>query len=404
MSRLPVRLSLLVLCLAAIAAAGFFLWTSNRATQDDAGALRRFELEAHALALNIADLRAAQQSYVAAGQGPDFWFARVDALRGDLDSRLSALRSSATVPSAITELETASTALQDFAQMDLRARDYTRDRQVTLASDMVFADGFELTKKAGNAVDRALVAEQSGRDAAAGATRRRQVAALAGAGSIAFLGLLLLVPGRRRTEAAALPAPVPAVVPSPRHEMSDLDEMRPIVRPAVPQPKPAPPPTSVVRPAVDLQRVAALCADFARIPDGRTLPQLLGRAAELLDASGIIVWIADPDGRELTPILLHGYPPQLATRLGNIGRDAANVTASAYRTGLLQTMKGDATSSGAIAVPLVASNGCVGVMAAEVKNGGEQQESLLAAAAIIAAQLSTLVGPPAARTRTEAAG
>jgi hypothetical protein len=43
-------------------------------------------------------------------------------------------------------------------------------------------------------------------------------------------------------------------------------------------------------------------------------------------------------------------------------------------------------------------------MAAEMKDGGEQQDSLLAAAAIVASQLATLVGPPSARTKTEAVG
>ena len=81
-----------------------------------------------------------------------------------------------------------------------------------------------------------------------------------------------------------------------------------------------------------------------------------------------------------------------------------NVTASAYRTGLLQTMKGDMVSSGAVAAPLVTAGGCVGVMAAEIKNGGEQQDSLLAAATIISSQLATLVGPPSARAKAEAAG
>ncbi len=117
------------------------------------------------------------------------------------------------------------------------------------------------------------------------------------------------------------------------------------------------------------------------------------------------MWIADPDGRELSPILVHGYPPKLASRLGTIARDASNVTASAYRTGLLQTVKGDAVSDGAIAAPLVSASGCVGVLAAEMKNGGEQQEVLLSAAAIIASQLATLVGPPSSRSaRSEAAG
>ena len=29
-----------------------------------------------------------------------------------------------------------------------------------------------------------------------------------------------------------------------------------------------------------------------------------------LDANGIVLWIADPDGKELSPILAHGYPPK----------------------------------------------------------------------------------------------
>jgi hypothetical protein len=67
-------------------------------------------------------------------------------------------------------------------------------------------------------------------------------------------------------------------------------------------------------------------------------------------------------------------------------------------------MKGDAISNGAVAAPLVTAGGCVGVMAAEVKAGGEQQDSLLAAARIVASQLATLVGPPSVRAKTEAAG
>ena len=102
--------------------------------------------------------------------------------------------------------------------------------------------------------------------------------------------------------------------------------------------------------------------------------------------------------------MVHGYSPQLASRFGTISRDAENVTASAYRTGLLQTMKGDAISNGAVAAPLVTAAGSVGVMAAELKNGGEQDDALLAATAIIAAQLATLVGPPSARAKTEAVG
>jgi hypothetical protein len=46
---------------------------------------------------------------------------------------------------------------------------------------------------------------------------------------------------------------------------------------------------------------------------------------------------------------------------------------------------------------LVTSGGCVGVMAAEVRHQGERHDTVLATAGIVAAQLATLVGPPAPR-------
>jgi hypothetical protein len=89
------------------------------------------------------------------------------------------------------------------------------------------------------------------------------------------------------------------------------------------------------------------------------------------------------------------------SRLGTIVREAENVTASAFRTSLLQTVNADRVSNGAIAAPLVTAAGCVGVMAAEVPNLGEKDSAKLAAAAIVAAQLATLVGPPSARAHAK---
>jgi len=148
---------------------------------------------------------------------------------------------------------------------------------------------------------------------------------------------------------------------------------------------------------VDLRAVAALCTELSRVDDTMALPPLLDRAASVLDAAGIILWIADPDGRELNPVLAQGYPQHLINRLGTIPRGAENATAAAFRTGLLQTVNADGVSNGAIAAPLVACGGCVGVMAAEVRGDGEKQEAKLAAATILAAQLASLVGPPAVR-------
>lgn len=394
MTRLPVRFLLLAVCLAAAGSAAYLTWSFEQRIRLDDSRARRFDTLARAAGVAVADLRAAQESYVAVGQGEDFWFARVLAIRKDLDDKLIELKSLATAPEAVTALDDAAGALQDFVQMDLRARDHVRNHQLALASDMVFGDGFDLTKKTGEAVERGAVAESVARDAAVADQRRQQAQVLVGAGAVTVLIVLLLVPvGRRREAEAAVPVPeAPREVSA--QTLADLDDFGVIPAARTPEP-PA---------AVKLDGVASLCADLARVTDTRALPALIGRAADILGASGVVLWIADPDGRELSPIVVHGYPPQLANRLGNLSRDAENVTASAYRTGLLQTMKGDAISNGAVAAPLVSAAGCVGVMAAEMKDGGEQQDALLAAATIIASQIATLVGPPAVKVKAEAAG
>ena len=52
---------------------------------------------------------------------------------------------------------------------------------------------------------------------------------------------------------------------------------------------------------------AKLCGELARVAESRELPHLLERAARVLDASGIIVWIAEPSRQALVPALAHGY-------------------------------------------------------------------------------------------------
>jgi hypothetical protein len=391
------RVALVMICLAASASAAFLIWTSEQQARALQSAVDAFTSAAHGARVAVSDLRGAQQGYVAAGQGPDFWFARVTGIVSDLHDRLASLKSLAASPEASIAIEDAAGALQDFDQVDKRARDLSRARQLATASDLIFADGFDLTKKAGDAIDRALTLELADRRGVLDFLKRREQYALASGSVVVAIVLVLLapLPGRKvDASVAALPAAEPAPAVS-REPLAGLNGFG-----AVPQVAPAAP-----EPEVDMAGVAEVCADLAKVTDTRALPEILGRAASLLDAAGLVVWIADPDGRELAPILVHGYPPQFATRLGTIARDAANVTASAYRTGLLQTVKGDSVCDGAIAAPLVSATGCVGVLAAEMRNGGEQRQALLSAAEIIAAQLSMLVGPPSARpARTEVAG
>ena len=41
---------------------------------------------------------------------------------------------------------------------------------------------------------------------------------------------------------------------------------------------------------------------------------LIGRAAEMLDASGLVLWMRTEAGDELRPAVAHGYDPQMVAR------------------------------------------------------------------------------------------
>ena len=88
----------------------------------------RFDDDARAAILTAHDLRTAQQAYVASGQGPDFWFARTTAIQAELKGQITALRSHAR-RADVSAFEDALGALQDFEQMDGRAREHVRARR-----------------------------------------------------------------------------------------------------------------------------------------------------------------------------------------------------------------------------------------------------------------------------------
>jgi hypothetical protein len=404
MAKRGVRVMLWVVILLVLATTAYFFWIDESATRRDTTAARAFDDSAGAASRALIDVRVAQQAYVATGQGDDFWGSRVAASLSAARQALGTMHA-AISPDARVAIESASTTLTDFEQMDRRAREYLRSGQHLLAADIIFSDGLEMTEAALAEVQRARTAEQRAVDAMLRTVRQRQWIALAAGGvAIGFLTLLLVPVPRARADTAAAAADPDVTPPHAGLDLRpalDADELR-----WTPPARSAPAMAASSTPAppqIDLTRVAALCGDLARATDTRSLPPILERTAGVLDAAGIVLWIADPDGRELTPILAHGYSSQLVMRLGTLPRDAENVTAAAFRTALVQTLKADAVSNGAIAAPLVTPAGCVGVMAAEVRNGGEQQDGRVAAAAIVAAQLATLVGPPVAR-KAEAAG
>jgi CHASE3 domain sensor protein len=394
MKNMAVRLTLVCLFVVASSVAAYLVWTGESLAGRDLNASRQFEHAAFAVEQNVLDLRSAQQAYVAAGQGDEFWISKAATAAIAVRAALDALRAQATSPEAQSIIDNASSALEDFGQMDRRAREYTRNNQKLLASDLIFTDGLETTGVVVESIDRARAAEIQARDTALASTRRAELIAIGAAGAVGLVAIMLLVP-RRQDPLRGAATKRETGPPAPL----DAFDLRPAVEP-VPQTKPD---TTAAHPAsLDLGAVASLCTDLARVVDTQALPAILAQAATVLDAPGIVLWIADPDGHELSPIITHGYSPQMLTRLGTILRDAENVTASAFRTSLVQIVDADAVSNGAIAAPLVTPAGCVGVMAAEVRHEGEKDSGKLAAATNVAAQLATLVGPPSTRAQQRA--
>lgn len=386
-----VRAALTLLAAGAIGVAAYFYWTIQ--TRLDAGVERTaaFHQPRIAATRDAFELRSSQQAYVAIGQNETFWFDKVTALTDSLQAALPALKKAATVPEAQLAVDEAIEALREFTQGDKRIRGYVSSGQKLLASDVIFSDGLESTARIISALEKAGHATTGPAADASRAARREQWMAAGAAGAVVLLVILLLVP----VPGATGTTPVVEAGSVPDDTIS-LD-LRPSVRPP-PAVVPATPVPVVAgaTPAIQIGSLASVCMDLARLSDTATLPAILEKAAAALDASGLVLWVADADRNELMPIAAHGYPASVLSRMGTLRTDAENATAAAFRTGLLQTVTAGTASPGAIAAPLVSPSGCLGVLSAEVRHDGEHQPARLAAASILAAQLATLVGPPAA--------
>lgn len=372
-----IRILIVVIAIAIGLTTGYFLQEIDRdinAQRASADALRE---HAAALSATIADVRAGQFAYVARGQGEAFWMARVESLIPTLQKQVADFGASLTTPAAQSAFGAASAALDNFRALDSRVKEFVQSGNALLAADLIFSDGLESTVTASAQVMAALNEELQNRSGSAAALRTRQLAVLGG-GAGAFL---LLMVGLAVTGAASASSKEPESAPVAPVEPVRFEAPLPKARAAV-TPK--------------LLRTAQLCSELARVGESQQLPSLLERAAKVLDASGIIVWVAEPSRQALTPAISHGYEDKIVSRMGSIHRDANNAAAAAYRSSEVRTVAGDAFTSGAMIVPLMTSDGCVGVLSAEMKGGAEKDESCQALASIFAAQLATLVATPAA--------
>ncbi len=250
------------------------------------------------------------------------------------------------------------------------------------------ADNFTEIAAVLDQVNAARMAEQDATDGIEAVQRRFEATALSAAaivGLVAIAGILIATP---RT--AAEPDSTSAG-PQPAEPAADS--------------APAPAGHITARPAGPVLRAASqLCTDLGRASGAEELRALVGRAADLIDASGLIIWMASADGSQLMPALSHGYAGDLLSKLPPLKKSADNAAARAYRTGELQiVLARPGISNGAVVAPILSMHGCVGVVSAELRQGGETSDSVQALAAIFAAQLAGVVHP-ARESRERATG
>jgi hypothetical protein len=152
-------------------------------------------------------------------------------------------------------------------------------------------------------------------------------------------------------------------------------------------------PPPFVQPA--LAAVADLCTRVARASTLTQLEPRLADAVRMLNAVGAVLWTWERHKSALRARISFGYAEDVLARFPVVGRDADNAIGVAFRSGRIAVVDGADGETGAIAVPLLGPDGCVGVLALEVRHGDERNDVLHAIAAIVAAQFVSLCVSPA---------
>jgi len=372
-----VRLTLSAIAASVLAVAVFFVFNTEQQIEHRRAAALRFEERLRAVERALADIRAAQHAYVAAGQSADAWIPKVASLSSEAGKGVDDLRSAAATADARASLMEASASIVEIGQVDRRVVDYLKTEQDVMAADVVYSEAGQKVSVAANHVDAARALEQQGADVAEREGRRRQLYALGAAGALSMVTLLLL---------GAAPAGAPRVEANdakPKAAASVDDELTFRVRTEAPR-----------HSAPVMKAASEICTELGRVTDRADLVNLLGRAADLMDASGVVIWMGNLSGGDLRPAVAHGYAPQTVAKMPAVPKSANNAAAAAYRTCALQiVLARPGAASGALVAPLLTPDGCIGALSAEIKGRGETSDATQALVVLFAAQLASVLGP-----------
>lgn len=314
--------------------------------------------------------------YAASGLAEDQTLTAAAALVQQASSESAGL-----VAHSLSAASPAAAAVRDasgtLAEIDRRGRENLAAGLALTAADLLFTESHAIRTTMRQQL-RALRAAEADTVEQARAGVLRQ-AWLAFAGVALLVALALIRWPRRETLTSPLPNADAATREEPETPGSILAPADAVV--------PAPAPAAVD--GVDLAETASLCTAIGRLHTQTDLPDLLSRTASVVDATGVVIWMAA--GEELFPAAVHGYDLMELNRVGPIPRAAGNATAAAWRSETLQTVAGDTSSRSAMVAPMLGSDRCIGVLALEVAPGRERDISLQAVAKLVAAQLAAVL-------------
>jgi hypothetical protein len=333
---------------------------------------------------SLVDIGLAQNGYVALGGTDTPPQVMVESLIRRFEQDVSELGDRAMSPDASGILQAVTGEMAQVATIDARAQDYARGGQTFLASDLLFGAARQHLIAAATHLQALRAAEAAAVDAQRTAMRQDLWSGAGVTSAIGIAGILLLGLG-----GASRPSrgPEPVAQPAPGPSVADAAPDHAAEQPAAEAAR--------ARAVLDLTAAAVLCSDLSRVETAAALPDLLARAAGIIDARGLIVWMGA--GEQLFAAAAHGYDVRIVSRLAPIERTATNATATAWRTGRPGTVIGGHGSHGAIVAPMFNPTRCIGVLAAEVRHGREHDAAARAITGMIAAQLgSVLAAWPAA--------
>jgi hypothetical protein len=359
------RWMLVAVLLLAGAGAAAMTWTLGRRVTELDAAEREATGSIDRVVAAVHDVGLVQAAYVAPLQDTERLRTRVTSDLQQITATIATLRLHTRSVDAAPRLQTVTAAAGRLEEIDATIRQLLDDFDVLMASGLIFGEA----QQHGAALIGSL---QQLRDAEAStAVTERDVLMQQAWGTIGLAALIWLLGVVLLARMPARPLAAPSLPSSPGLPSADSSD------------------AGASAPAVDLNAAADLCTALSRVTSTAALPDLLARAAAILDASGVILWVGTAE--ELFPAASHGYDPRVISRLGPIGRHAENATAAAWRTGELRTVAGDMVTNGAIVAPLFGPEECVGVLAAEVRHGREGDPATRAVTEMIAAQLATAV-------------